>query len=57
MPVSKQQIPNSHQFTAWEPVLSTRSVRQLRDAPVELFEAEFSLRSVPMCYKQDKSRV
>jgi hypothetical protein len=32
-------------------------VRQLLDATVELLEAVFSVRSVPRCYKQDKSRV
>jgi hypothetical protein len=38
-------------------VLSTRTARQLRDATIELLEAAFSMRSIPRCYKQDKSRV
>jgi hypothetical protein len=39
-------------------VFSTLSVRQLGDATVEeLLEAVFSMRSVPRCYKQDKSTV
>jgi hypothetical protein len=32
-------------------------VRQLRYETTELFEAVFSMRSVPRCYKQDKSRI
>jgi hypothetical protein len=35
-------------------VFSKRSVRQLRDATIKLLEV-FSMRSVPRCYKQDKS--
>jgi hypothetical protein len=29
--VARQQIPNTHQWTNWEEVFSTLSVRQLRD--------------------------
>jgi hypothetical protein len=32
-------------------------VQQLHDATIELLEAEFSVRSVSRCYKQDKPRV
>jgi hypothetical protein len=53
-----QQIPKEHQSINWEEVFSTQSVRQLRDAAIEeLLKAVFSMRSVPRCYKQDKSRV
>jgi hypothetical protein len=53
MPVAREQIPNMHQWTNWEAVFSTRSVRQLREATrEELFEAVFSVLSVPRCYKQ-----
>jgi hypothetical protein len=38
----------------WEAVFSTRSVPQLR---VVTIEELFSVRSVPRCYKQDKSGV
>jgi hypothetical protein len=39
-------------------MFSTQFVRQLRDATrEEAFEAVFSMRSVPKCYKQDKSRI
>jgi hypothetical protein len=55
--VARQQIPNTQQWTNWEAGFSTPSVRQLRDATIELSEAVFSMRSVPRCYKQDKSRV
>jgi hypothetical protein len=42
----------------WEAAVSTRSVRQLRDATIEeLLREVFSVRSVPKCYKQDKSRM
>jgi hypothetical protein len=35
-----------------------RSVRQLRDATIEELLGEvFSVRSMPRCYKQDKSKV
>jgi hypothetical protein len=57
MPVAKQQIPNMHQWTTWEAVFFTRSVRQLRDATIEMLEAVFSMRSVPRYYKQNKSTV
>jgi hypothetical protein len=57
MPVARQQIPNTHQYTNWEVMFSTRSVRQLRDATIELLEAVFSMRSVPRCYNKDKSGV
>jgi hypothetical protein len=32
-------------------------VLQLHDAAIELLEAVFSMRSMPKCYKQDKSKV
>jgi hypothetical protein len=56
-PVARQQIRNMHQWTNWEEMFSTRSVRQLRDATIELLEAVFSMRYVPRCHKQDKSTV
>jgi hypothetical protein len=34
-------------------VFSTRPVRQLSDATKNLLEYEFSMQSVPRCYKQD----
>jgi hypothetical protein len=34
--VARQQIHNTHQRTNWEAVSSTRSMRQLRDATIEL---------------------
>jgi hypothetical protein len=47
-PVAKQQIPNMHQWTNWEVVFSTRSVRELRNATVkELLEAAFSIWTTP----------
>jgi uncharacterized membrane protein len=52
MPVAKQQIPNTHQWTNWEAVFSTMSVGQLRQATIELLVTVFSMQSV-----QDKSRV
>jgi hypothetical protein len=53
-----QQIPNTHQWTNWKSVFSTRSMRQLRDASSEkLMGALFSVRSVLKCYKQDKYRI
>jgi hypothetical protein len=30
-------------------------MRQLRDATIDLLEAVFSMRSVPLCYKQNKA--
>jgi hypothetical protein len=46
-----------HQRTNWEAVFYMRSVRQLRDATIEeMLEVVFSMRYVPRCYKQDKSR-
>jgi hypothetical protein len=38
-------------------MFSSRSMRQLSDATVKKLEAVFSMRSVPRCNKQDKSRV
>jgi hypothetical protein len=38
-------------------VFSTRTVRQLRDATIELLGEVFSMRFVPRCYKHDKSKV
>jgi hypothetical protein len=41
----------------WEAVFSTRSMRQLRGATTkELLGEAIFVRSVPRCYKQDKSR-
>jgi hypothetical protein len=55
-PVARQQIPNTHQWTHWEAVFSKRSMQQLRDTIIqELLEDMFSERSVPRCFKQDKS--
>jgi hypothetical protein len=43
---------------SWEAVFSTLSVRQLRDATIgKLLEEIRSVRSVPRCYKQDRSRL
>jgi hypothetical protein len=57
-PVARQQIPNTHQCTKLAEVFPTRSVRQLRDATIEeLLREVFSVKSVPRCYKQDKSRI
>jgi hypothetical protein len=56
MPISRRQIPNMHQWTNWDAIFSTRSVRQLRNA-TELLEAVFSMRPVQRCYKQGKSRI
>jgi hypothetical protein len=33
-----QQIPNTHQWTVWEAVFSTLSLRQMRGATIELLE-------------------
>jgi hypothetical protein len=57
MPIARQQIPNTHQWTNGEEVFSTRSVRQLHDATIELLEAVFSMQFVRTYYKQDKSKV
>jgi hypothetical protein len=58
MPVARELIPNTHQYTNWEASFCARSVQQMRDVTTEgLFEAVFSIRSVPICYKQYKSRV
>jgi hypothetical protein len=56
-PVARQQIPNTHQRTNWEAVFFALSVRQLRDATIELSEAVFSMSPVPRYYKQDTSGV
>jgi hypothetical protein len=45
-----------HQWTNWETVFCTQSVRQMRDAVIELLAEVFSVRSVPRYYKQDMSR-
>jgi hypothetical protein len=43
MSISRQQIPNTHQWTTWEEVFSKWSVPQLRDTTIEeLLEAVFS---------------
>jgi hypothetical protein len=34
-PIARQHIPNTHQWTNWEAVFSTRSAWQLRDATIE----------------------
>jgi hypothetical protein len=58
MPVARNQIPNMHQWTNWEEVLSTHSMQQLYDAAIEeLLETVFSMQSMLRCYKQDRSRV
>jgi hypothetical protein len=57
MPIAKQQIPNTPQWTNWEDVSSTRSLWQLHDATVELLEVVFSMQSMPRSYKQDESRI
>jgi hypothetical protein len=58
MPVARQQIPNTHQWTNWEEVFYTLSVPQLYDVTIEeLLGAMFYMRSVPRCYKQDNSTV
>jgi hypothetical protein len=47
-----------YQWTKWEAVFSTLSVRQLRDVTIkELLEAVFSIPSMPRCFKQDKPRI
>jgi uncharacterized membrane protein len=54
--VARQKIPDKHQWTNWEAVFSTWSMRQLRVATIEELLGEvFSVRSVLRCYKQDKS--
>jgi hypothetical protein len=45
------------QWSNWEAVFSTWSVRQLRDATNEQLEELFSMFSMSRCYKQDKSTV
>jgi hypothetical protein len=52
-----QQIPNTHQWTNWEAVFSTQYVQRLHDVKILFLEAVFSIRSVPICYKQDKSKI
>jgi hypothetical protein len=42
--VAGQQIPNKHQWTGWEALFSTQSLRHLRDTTIEeLLEAVFFL--------------
>jgi hypothetical protein len=42
----------------WEAVFSTRPVRQLRDATIELLLGDvFYVRSLPVCHKKGRSRV
>jgi hypothetical protein len=49
MPVAGQQIPNTHEWTNWEAVFFTRSMRQLRDATIdEVLEAVFSMFSASL---------
>jgi hypothetical protein len=56
-PVARQQIPNTHQSTNWEEVLSTQPVWQLRGATIEeLLEAMFSTRFASRCYNPEKSK-
>jgi hypothetical protein len=57
MPVARQQIPNTHKRTNLVSVFSTRSVRQLCAAIIELLEAGFSMRSVSKCFKQGSFKV
>jgi hypothetical protein len=55
MTVARQQSPKTHQ---WEQVFSMQSVRQLCEAKIEeLMRDVFSVRSVPRCYKQNKSEI
>jgi hypothetical protein len=47
-----------HEWSKWEAVFSTKSVRQLCDATIEELLGEvFTVGSVPRCFKQAKSRV
>jgi hypothetical protein len=55
--VMASKFPNTHQWSNWEAVFSTHYVRQLRNATIKLLEEMISMRSVPRCNKQDKSRV
>jgi hypothetical protein len=57
MLVTRQQVPNTHQWTNWEEVFCMRSVRQLHNATIELLEVVFSMRSMLRCYKQERFRV
>jgi hypothetical protein len=56
-PIAKKQIPDTHKQTKWEEAFFMQSMRQLCDTTTELLEAVFSMRSMPRCYKQDKSTV
>jgi hypothetical protein len=50
-PVTRQQIPNTYQWTTLEAVFSMRTVRNLRDAAIEeLLEAVFSVWSAQRLY-------
>jgi hypothetical protein len=57
VPVAKQQISKAYQWINWEAMFSTLSEKQLRDATVEELLGEmFSVRYMPRCHKQDRSR-
>jgi hypothetical protein len=58
MPISRQQVPNMHQWYNSEMVFSTQSMWQLIDPTLEEQLGEvFSVWFVQRCYKQDKSRI
>jgi hypothetical protein len=44
--VARQQIPNTHQYTNWEAIFSTRSMRLLRGATIELLGEVVSMQSL-----------
>jgi hypothetical protein len=52
--VARQQIRNTHQWSNWEAVFSTRSVVQLRDATIEQLGEVFSMQSVPRLYNEEQ---
>jgi hypothetical protein len=56
-PVARQQIHNTHQWINYEEMFCTQSVRQLRDATIELLKAAFSMLYMPRCFKQNKSTI
>jgi hypothetical protein len=48
---------NMHRWKNWEMMFSMKSVCQLHDLTIELLVEVFSVRSVSICYKQEKSRI
>jgi hypothetical protein len=57
-PVTMQQIRSTQQFSNWEALFSTRSVRYLRDATIEELLGEvFSVTSVPRLYNEEQVRL